>query len=504
MSGHFRSQPPPTESQAFSKRPQFSGFMKPCRFEGEMQNLEVIKGKIPVELDGTFYRVMPDPHLPPRIENDAWFNGDGNIGAFRIKNGRCHFKQRYVRTEKLVREREAGCALMGGYRNKYTDAVAFKIRSTANTNIVYFNGRLLACKEDSPPYAIDPETLETIGLDDFDGQLPSLTFTAHPKLDPTTGEFICFGYEAKGDGTPDVCYFSIAPDGNFQDTVWLVAPVVAMIHDFAVTENWILFPMIPQTCDIDRMKAGGEHWQWNPDIPFYIGVIPRHGAKSSDVKWFRAPNAFPGHTANAYENADGNIVFDLPITPKNVFFWWPDKDGNAPDPESIASDFMRFTFDPRSSDLDLPKPEILLGEDCEFVRIDDRVATRPHSHTFLAIMDPKVGTNWPVMAPVMGGGHPPYNSFGHFDHQTKKVQKYSPGTMHLVQEPIFIPRSQDAPEGDGWLMGLINNYATMSSELHIVDTADFQKPCAIINLPIRLRAGLHGNWVDAQDIALSA
>jgi len=164
---------------------------------------------------------------------------------------------------------------------------------------------------------------------------------------------------------------------------------------------------------------------------------------------------------------------------------------------------MRFTFDPRSSNLDLPKAEILLGEDCEFVRIDDRFATRAHSHTFLAIMDPKVGTNWPAMAPVMGGGHPPYNSLGHFDHKTKKVQKYSPGTMHLVQEPVFIPRSQDAPEGDGWLIGLVNNYATMSSELHILDTADFEKPCAIINLAIRLRAGLHGNWVDAQDIALS-
>lgn len=179
MSGHFRSQPPPPdETQAFSNRPQFSGFMKPCRFEGEIENLEVSQGKIPLGLDGTFFRVMPDPHLPPRLENDVWFNGDGNISAFRIQNGRCHFKQKYVQTEKLVREKEAGHALFGGYRNKYTDAVAFQVRSTANTNVVYFNGRLLACKEDSPPYAIHPETLETIGLYDFDGQLPSLTFTA--------------------------------------------------------------------------------------------------------------------------------------------------------------------------------------------------------------------------------------------------------------------------------------------------------------------------------------
>lgn len=115
----------------------------------------------------------------------------------------------------------------------------FKIRTTANTNVVHFNGRLLALKEDAPPYALDPHTLSTNGLYDFDGQLSSLTFTAHPKFDPRTGEMLCFGYEAKGDGTPDICYFRISADGTFLETVWLTAPVVAMIHDFAVTENWV-------------------------------------------------------------------------------------------------------------------------------------------------------------------------------------------------------------------------------------------------------------------------
>lgn len=45
-----------------------------------------------------------------------------------------------------------------------------------------------------------------------------------------------------------------------------------------------MFPLIPQTCDLERMKAGGEHWQWTPDIPLYIGVLPRRGAQSSDIK----------------------------------------------------------------------------------------------------------------------------------------------------------------------------------------------------------------------------
>lgn len=161
---------------------------------------------------------------------------------------------------------------------------------------------LLAIKEDAAPWAMDPATLDTIGLWDFNGQLPSLTFTAHPKLDPVTKELVCFGYEAKGDGTPYICYYNISPSGKFTQVVWLVSPVVGMIHDFAVTENWVgsghhlrrlistnrrlqvLFPMIPQLCDIDRLKQGGEHWQWDPEVPFYLGVLPRRGAKGGDIK----------------------------------------------------------------------------------------------------------------------------------------------------------------------------------------------------------------------------
>ena len=130
MAGHAIAMQP---KRAFPPTPLHSGFMSPCRFEGEVQNLSV-RGEIPSEIDGTFYRVMPDPQLPPFIENDPvcqdfrelaevtgkpltfrkqWFNGDGNISAFKIKGGSSHFKQRYVRTEKFVREREAKRALIG-------------------------------------------------------------------------------------------------------------------------------------------------------------------------------------------------------------------------------------------------------------------------------------------------------------------------------------------------------------------------------------------------------
>lgn len=197
-------------------------------------------------------------------------------------------------------------------------------------------------------------------------------------------------------------------------------------------------------------------------------------------------------------------MFDLPLSDKNVFFWWPDAEGCAPNPHEITANLTRFTIDPQSTELDLPKPETLLRDDSEFYRIDDRFSMKKHTHCFFDLMDQRLGTDFPAIAPVMGGGHAPYNALGHLKVQTGQYDKYCPGTKHLVQEPVFIPRSDSAEEGDGWLMALVNNYGLMSSELHIVDTRDFSKAQAIVYLPIRLRAGLHGNWVDKQDLGLSS
>lgn len=195
----------------FPSAPEFTGALyKPARFEGQVYDLEV-EGKIPAEIDGTFFQVAPDPQYPPMLGKDIFFNGDGAISAFRFQGGHVDFQRRYVMTERLKAQRAARASLHGTYRNQYTNdpTVRDLNNSTANTNVIVHAGKLLALKEDSAPYALDPVTLETIGLWDFDGQLTSATFTAHPKFDPATGDLLCFGYEAKGDATPDIVYYEI-------------------------------------------------------------------------------------------------------------------------------------------------------------------------------------------------------------------------------------------------------------------------------------------------------
>ncbi|KAH8656344.1 carotenoid oxygenase [Ilyonectria robusta] len=472
-----------------------AGFNRPTRFEGEMRNLEVV-GTIPKSIAGTYFRVMPEPYHVP-----FWLNGDGAVSSFRIKDGNIDFKQRFVRTEKFRIEGLANRALVGKYRNPYTDLVEFLDRTTANTTVIPFKNVILALKEDSRPYALDPRTLETIGVFDFDGQLESETFTAHPKYDATTRELLAFGYEGKGIGTPDNFYMSIDEHGRFTEKVWFKAPFCAFQHDMAFTDNWVIFPLGPLECIVDNLKKGGNHWLWT-DRGHAIGILPRRGAKSSDIKWFEGPNWITGHVANAWEQ-DGKVHVQIGVSKENGFGFFPDKDGKCPPQESpgVAPYLHEWVIDPHSDKLKLDPPTQVIPNAAEFPRIDDRVMGKKQRFTYGNLMDFTPGvTDWEYSKPLMGKAIGHMNTLYMHDRQTGEVKKYHRGPRHFFQEPQFIPRYPEAPEGDGYLVALVSDFDAMASELVVIDCDDFENHVALAKLPVRLRPGFHGSWVDDVDI----
>ena len=128
-------------TKPFPKTPTFMTIDEPFRFEGEIFDLE-IEGEVPAELDGTFYRVAPDPQYPPMLGDANPFNGDGCVSASRFKDGHVDFQNRYVRTERFKAERAARRSLFGHYRNPYTDdpSVEGVVRTVSNTNVVPHKG----------------------------------------------------------------------------------------------------------------------------------------------------------------------------------------------------------------------------------------------------------------------------------------------------------------------------------------------------------------------------
>ena len=482
-------------SNLFPDKPVFTGFNEPRRVEAEVNDLEV-EGEVPVALNGAFYRCGPDPRFPPIHGDDININGDGMVTMFRFDNGAVDFRSRYVRTEKYLLEAKARRALFGVYRNPYTDdpSVAGKDRTTANTNAFFHAGRLFALKEDGLPYEVDPHTLETRGRFDYGGKIESQTHTAHPKIDPASGEMLSHGYEAKGLATRDVSIQVISKTGELVREDFFTAPYVSFMHDWAVTANHFIFPMMPTTADDARMRAGGAHWMFEPDLDTWFGIL-RRDANATDMRWFKSPACGLGHILNAFDDGD-KVYVDMTVSERNQFPFIENADGAPFDRDKAAPHLTRLTFD-------LSKPggayeaETLYPDFLEMPIIDARYALHPYRHGFTTVLDRTRPLN---VAGTIGVG---WNTITHVDLATKKMKRYYVGDRTTCQEPCFVPRSANAPEGDGYLLSVITHYGDSEPRtlLIVLDTADIEAgPIARIRVPFRLHGAVHGNWVSVGDL----
>lgn len=323
----------------------FTDFEAPMRVEADIAGLEVIQGEVPEHLSGIYYRVVCDRQWPSPVEDDFFFNEDGMAMYFRFHKGRVDFRSRYVRTPRYQSENEAGRALFGAYRNPLTDdpSVQGMRRGLANTNVFFHGGKLYASKEDSPPLLLDPMTLETVGEDTFEGALTSETCTAHPKTDARTGEMVFFGYAAKGETTPDIAYYEADPSGKVVHEAWITPPYSSMVHDFAVTQNFVIFPIIPLRSEHEWLERGEPHFKWDPDKDVYLGVLPRKGT-AKQLRWFRAPNRFASHIMGAHDDGR-NIHIDTPVSTGNFFTFFPDVTGAPWDPDAARGYLSRWSVD---------------------------------------------------------------------------------------------------------------------------------------------------------------
>ncbi|MGZ3196619.1 MAG: carotenoid oxygenase family protein, partial [Croceibacterium sp.] len=299
------------------------------RFEADVYECEV-EGEIPAELEGAYFRTGGDRQYPS-LENDIILNGDGLVSMFRFEGGHVSFRSRYVQTERLKREREARRRLYGHYRNKYTDDPSVdnlpERDNTGNTNAFNHHGRLFMLREDSHPYSVDPETLDTIEVARF-GNLGSSALTAHPKIDPKTGEWWSYGVFAKGEPTTDASLHVFDKSGALIREEWFHTPYPGVSHDWGVTREHLVFPIMPLTADDKRLRAGGQYYQYDPDLPSMWGVMPRNGSVS-EMRWFKIPGIVMGHVMNAYTEGS-KVIVDTPVSPGNCFCFFKDKHGNLP------------------------------------------------------------------------------------------------------------------------------------------------------------------------------
>ncbi len=465
-------------TNAFPDNRFLRGNFAPLRVECDAPDL-VVTGELPRDLNGTLLRNGPNPLYPPR-DDYHMFSGDGMVHAFRFDDGRVSYRNRWVRTAKLERERAAGRALFGTFGNPATSdpQVAGERYNVANTNVIWHGGRLLALEEFNPPVALAPDTLETLGPHDFDGRLQG-PMTAHPKVDAESGELHFFGYGLDGLGSAAMAYHVADSAGTLTRSVRFEAPYAAMVHDFVVTAKHVLFPIFPLTTSAERARRGAPALAWEPRRPSFVGVMPRDG-EAQDITWYEGEACLVFHPMNAYEDGDTLVTDMLRYDAAPGF---PHADGTPPDPSQAVARLERWRID-RSDPARRFRCERLDHLASEYPRFDERRAGLPYRH------------GWFATTQSTFGRAAMFDRIAHYDFERGTLTHYELPRGDFTSEPVFVPRG--AAEGCGYLLAVVYRGAERRSDLLVLDAENVGAgPLAVAALETRVPFGFHGNWMPA-------
>ncbi len=447
--------------------------------------IEDIEGQLPSGLRGTLVRNGPGLFEVGDQSLQHPFDGDGLICAFAFPgDGRAHFRNRYVRTEGYVAEQAAGKILYRGAFGTsksggcWANAFDLRLKNLANTNVIYWSGKLLALWEAAQPYKLDPDSLETLGLDNLGGALPPETpFSAHPRVDPRTGNLVNFSIRT-GLSTRLTLY-EINPVGQVVQTQTHAVPGFAFIHDFALTPEYAIFFQNPVFLNplpyLLGLRGPAECLKFLTRQKTRILLVPRDG---SAIRTLETEPCFVFHHANAFLEGQTLVIDSI------AYDDFPTVEAGA--------DFRQVAFDrvPTSQlwrfELDLQQGTVsrsrLLERACEFPSLHPAHVGEPYRWLYLGAAD-------------QAQGNAPLQAILKLDPRTGEQQLWSAAPRGFMGEPVFVPFPDSTDEAEGWLLSLVYDAAHHRSDLVILDARQVAAgPVARLHLKQHIPYGLHGTF----------
>jgi len=452
--------------------------------------IEDIVGAIPTDLTGTLFRNGPGLLDIAGHPIKHPFDGDGMVCSIRFKNGQAYFQNRYVQTQGYIAEKEAkkplyrgvfGTQKPGGWLANIFDT---KAKNIANTNILYWGNKLLALWEGGLPHRLNPQTLETIGLDQLDGLLEAgQAFAAHPRIDPHStldqDQPCLINFSVTPGLATTITTFEFAPDGQLLRRNTAQVRGFAFLHDMAITPSHCIFFQNPVSLNplpfLLGLKGAGECIDFNPKLPTKIILMPRSGG---EPEIYETEPCFVFHHSNAWESGDEVIVDSIcyanfPALEEGTDFLDVNFDRVPP------SQLWRFRINRKTGQV---SHEIIESRSCEFpVLHPDRVG-RSYRYVYAG-------------AAQQAEGNAPLQAVLKLDLETGDRQLFSLAPRGFAGEPIFVPRPNGQAEDDGWLLLLAYDAAEHRSKLFILDAQDLNRePIAILGLKYHIPYGLHGSF----------
>jgi carotenoid cleavage dioxygenase len=433
------------------------GNFRPVSEEVTVTDLKV-EGAIPPQLSGLYVRNGTNSSTGP---SEHFFGGDGMIHGIRLENGRAlWYRNRYVDTPVYRKE-------SGGFGPPKPE------NTTSAVSLLYHGGELMSLGEFGYPYLIDPDDLSTKGVFNYGGKLPG-NMTAHPRIDPDTGELLFFGYDVM---EPYMTYMRADASGRMLQVEPVTMTGPSMVHDFAATENYVVFMEMPVRFSwLSAVTGSGLPFKWDDDAPCRFGVMPRTGT-DADVKWFDIPPCFVFHIMNSYEQGDAVIVdaarYDHLWVKNSHDFFHPAR-------------LSRFSMNMKTGRASV---EQLHRAAMEFPQVNRATWTRPYRYGYSVVVDE--ANDSPERIQDAAGGLRKY------DVQTGESDEWLPGAEHTPGEPIYVPASDSGGgEDEGYLVTFVYDKSRDKSAFCLFDAQRLSSgPIARVELPVRVPIGFHGTWV---------
>ncbi len=444
----------------------------------------VLSGKIPERLRGKLYRIGPGRVERGGIAIGHWFDGDGAILGVNFSDSGATALYRYVQTKGYQHEVKAGKLLYGNYGmiapGPFWNHFLRPLKNAANTAVIALPDKLLALWEGGKPHALDLETLSTKGIDNLGALKGGLTYSAHPKRDPHTGEIFNFGITGKFKG----CLHLYKSDstGRILLTVAFTLDWLPLVHDFVLAGQYLIFFIPP--VKVHGLPVGlglrsyGNSMTWEPHEGTQIWVFDKQTL--SLVSRSETEGFFLWHFGNGYVDDDGMAMIDFAgyedFNINQRLKELPTGELKTP----TKSGLWQLSFNPQTGKVNtIQKGYNSLAE---FPMVSPRLIGQKWRYTYFLGFGDRTDTTEEF-----------FNAIARFDYKTDTLTIADLGENRYPLEPTYA--ADPINPQVGWLLTIVYDGNTHQSEVWIFDSEHLDgEPVCRLGLPSVIPLGFHGIW----------
>ncbi len=452
------------------------GFQNAIAHEFRTDQVKLLSGKVPLDLNGTFYRNGPALFERNGVQMNHWFDGDGMLQAFAIEAGKVSHTGSMVKTKRYLNDSKAGRFTTNSFATNVPDPAPVMgpdDMNVSNTSVMNVNGELYALWEGGSAFQVEPDTLKPIGNKTWGDGLKGMPFSAHPRFE-VDGSLWNFGQDYF---SKRLIIYRIDANGKLVNVALIPDVPAGMIHDFCITEKHLIF-VVPSFRVNKRASTVIDSFSWMADQAQNVIVIEKNDL--SKRRQFELPPGFQFHFGNAYEEK-GTIIYNACV-------------GNEKFATQGARDVLKGDL-PARPGAKLATVELSQNGSAKIRSIVSDLA----EHEFPQFNPLYQGKKAQYLYTVgkSSEDRPGESAIVKHDLDKGDLDFYDYGNQQMVEEHLFIPKSSQKSEDDGYLIGTTLNLASKRSHLNILDAQKVNSgPIAVLELPYHLPLGFHGTWMN--------